>query len=453
MKIQLPKRSILILTSACVGLSLFMSAAQAQRASVTYTIIGPQTRSNIIDHRGVSRSNSSVQTDLSKVPPLPLLKREMPTGYRSLAAAASKNLPANISPTFTSGWLPGTGPQPDPSEVHTLSKDQAAKLNMGGSDFKVYGSAPTNPLNGPYAPFQRWTWYQNYTRQATATIGKLFIDRDGDGIYDGSCTATVIGQRTIATAAHCMDSGGFTGFAYDSWLFCPSWYESSLGVGSSHPSRGCWEGSVGRVSQSWVDTPNGNTDRDFGCIITDPTGDVHNDKVGNITGWVGYTTNWFSYEVPTMEFGYPGESPFRSYHIIVSSSPEWYFVDMTPSDAVYGTSPIEHWSKYIGSDQTGGSSGGPWWMNVRHKLSTAEVPDTDGPSFPTDPYPSTTGGLPDGPFLNGVVSHSRCVNGCFEPPTTTAGTFWQEHGSPDFISWPGDNDDVDDIFGWCLANE
>jgi hypothetical protein len=90
-------------------------------------------------------------------------------------------------------------------------------------------------------------------------------------------------------------------------------------------------------------------------------------------------------------------------------------------------------------------------MSVRHQWDFVAVPDTDGPSYPTDPYPSSTSGIPDGPFLNGVVSHSRCVNGCFEPPTSTAGTFWQEHGSPDFISWGGDTDDVNDNFQLCIG--
>jgi hypothetical protein len=178
---------------------------------------------------------------------------------------------------------------------------------------------------------------------------------------------------------------------------------------------------------------------------------MHNDRVGNITGWVGYTTNWFSYEIPTIEYGYSGESPFRGYHIIASSSPEWYYVDMQPGDSSVGGG-LEHWSKYIGSDQTGGSSGGPWWMNVRHISNSAEAPDTDGISYPTDPYPSASGGIPNGPFLNGVVSHSRCLGFCWEPPTTTYGTFWQEHGSPDFIDWStSDEDDVNDVFQWCIG--
>jgi hypothetical protein len=137
-----------------------------------------------------------------------------------------------------------------------------------------------------------------------------------------------------------------------------------------------------------------------------------------------------------VSWGYPAASPFSGYHIILATSPEWYEVNMTSGDGLV--------SKYMGNDMTGGSSGGPWWMSVGH--NTYEYPDTDG-SWATDP------GSPGGPYLNGVNSHKRCRNGCFTPPTSTSGTFWQEMGSPQFRNTSGDTDESEDIFASCFAQE
>jgi V8-like Glu-specific endopeptidase len=362
--------------------------------------------------------------------PMPMPEYEMPAGASSAAMVAAENGGVeDLVPYVSEGWTPGSGPQPDPTvgyAVATPDLDAAA-----GADFQAYGSPPSNPLSGPYPPFQRWTHYQNYTRQATATIGKLFFT---DGTFNYVCSASVISRRTIATAAHCLHSGGPSGSFYTGWMFCPSYFRAD-GSGGPHPTRGCWSWNYGRVSNAWVSYTGGAADRDYGCLMTASTGTVHSTFVGNITGWTGRAWN-FASQQPMVSWGYPAGAPFSGYHIILATSAEWYEVNMTSGDG--------HVSKYMGNDMTGGSSGGPWWMSVGH--NTYEYPDTDG-SWATDP------GSPGGPYLNGVNSHKRCRNGCFTPPTATAGTFWQEMGSPQFRNTAGDTDESEDIFASCFAQE
>ena len=107
--------------------------------------------------------------------------------------------------------------------------------------------------------------------------------------------------------------------------------------------------------------------------------------------------------VPTRQaefaWGYPAGAPFNGNLIQTVTSTEWYQVNMSPGDAP-GT---DHLSKYIGSDMTGGSSGGPWWISHRHPNFALEIPDTDGQNA-TDPVQN----LSPGPFINGVNSHKRC---------------------------------------------
>ncbi len=422
------KRSILILTLALTGVWLSISGTQA----------GP---AEIYNHQ---TNEPAVATytleELQNARPLPLPEVVMPEGADSQSVILmEKSLQEPALPGYAPGWNPKSGlPKPDPMVTYTITPDHPLyKVATGGVDFQTYGSAPTDPLYGPYSPFQRWTWYGNYVAQWTQVIGRLFFDTNNDGIRDSFCTASVIGPRTIATAAHCLHSGGSSGSWYNRWLFCPSYYAGS-GSGAPHPSRGCWDWSVAVVSLGWF--TSGAIDRDYACLVTSLTGDTIPNRVGYVTGWSGRAFNWASKQ-PIFSWGYPAGTPFPGYHIIVASSPEWYEVDMTAGDGLV--------SKYMGNDMTGGSSGGPWWMSVSHR--TAEYNDTDGFSA-TDP-PGCSGCTPGGPYINGVNSHKRCRTSCFTPPTSTAGTFWQEMGSPQFSGTLGDDDESEDIFAVCYDYE
>jgi V8-like Glu-specific endopeptidase len=337
-------------------------------------------------------------------------------------------LPADAHPTFCRGWKPGRGPQPAPNECIQITTGEGLS-----NELMLYvepqASPPFSPPSSPtdyngYAPFQRWTWFGSYLTYPISTIGKLFFLQNG---VSYSCTASAIQRNTIATAAHCVtdENGNFS----TNWLFCPS-YLYNAGTPGPHPSRGCWAGINAAVSLHWI--LGGDVDYDFGCIVTNPTNTTTGLPVGNVTGWTGRTYNLATRQ-PITAFGYPGDPPFPGYHIIASGSPEWYEVDMEAGGQV---------SKYIGSDQTGGSSGGPWWISMRHPNWSNEYADTDGSDW-TDPGQW----LSTGPFINGVNSHRRCTqDGC--PPGTM---YTQEMGSPKFINTTYGTDESEDIFAACFS--
>jgi hypothetical protein len=123
---------------------------------------------------------------------------------------------------------------------------------------------------------------------------------------------------------------------------------------------------------------------------------------------------------------------FPGNRLITVASTEWYQLNRNAAEAQL--------SKYIGSDMTGGSSGGPWWFNMTH--SNVEFADTDGSNL-TDPFQG--GGSP---LINGVNSHKRCSQaGC-----PAGSIFTQEMGSPQFRSTAGDINESEDVFAVCFAN-
>ncbi|MGH2400759.1 MAG: trypsin-like serine peptidase, partial [bacterium] len=128
----------------------------------------------------------------------------------------------------------------------------------------------------------------------------------------------------------------------------------------------------------------------------------------------------------------PQGAPFAGNRLISTVSTEWYQLNRNASEPQL--------SKYIGNDMTGGSSGGPWWINHTH--SNVEIADTDGSAL-TDPAQGNTA-----PWINGVNSHKRCTTG-----GCPAGTvFTQEMGSPQFRNTVGDINESEDVFAACFNN-
>lgn len=335
------------------------------------------------------------------------------------------------STTREAAWPPGPAtlvpgrPPPDdelsplPHETYELNLDAPTPDALP----QTHGSAPTNPKDGPYGPFQRWSMQGRYDVWPRFIHGKLFFSQYGD---DYICSATVISRSVIATAGHCVSNG--SGTYATNFLFCPGYSQNG-----EMPGVGCWGVRDGVTTSAFHNS--GNVDYDYACLITARTGNQYAGQIGDKTGWAGQAYNFSSMQ-PVMEFGYPAEAPFTGTTIQQVASTEWYEVDMAS-----GGQP----SKYIGSDLTGGASGGGWFLSWRHP--TTEFADTDS-SEATDPA-----GAQNGPYLNGVNSHKRCRSHCGTPPSTTDGIFWQEMGSPVFRRTSSDNQDAYDIFNWCLSKQ
>jgi len=413
---------------AAIVLALATTAAQAQQGGpVTHE--ATESAQAVMEYWTPERMAAAIPLDVPGVVDKGLPRPAAP-------------LPGDARPGFTLGWDPKSGLEPpDPLTRYELDDEQWASFaaHLDGQARAnapdAFGSPPANPVDYPgYGKFARWTWYGNYLTFPTSTIGKLFFTKPGVGNF--VCSATVIGRSTLATAGHCVASiiGG-TPTWHTNLQFCPSYYKGS-GSGAPHPNRGCWSAVAYATTNQWF--YHENFDRDYACIVTATTGTVHANKVGNVTGWIGRAWNWGGTDA-TLAWGYPAGSPFAGYHIITVAANEWYSVNM---DNGGETSPNLS-SKYIGSDMTGGSSGGPWWLGTSHPNPANNYSDTDGVLYT---------GWVGGPWLNGVNSHKRCLASCGTPPSSSSGTFWQEMGSPPFTSSTSDLNDSEDVFAACLAN-
>ena len=227
-------------------------------------------------------------------------------------------------------------------------------------------------------PYQRWTWFGRYTAYPMSTIGKMFFSQGGSNFV---CSGATIHRDRVATAGHCVSNG--SGVFSSNVLFCPSY-----NAGGVNPTRGCWPGLNLATYSAWHNS--GDIDYDLGAIYTGTNGTVHNNSIGNVTGWLGRAWNWSGES--NFSFGYPAANPFPGYHIIACVGPHWYNVNWNNPDPPH--------SKYIGCDATGGTSGGPWILGLGHRAAEYGDPFSDG-----DTDVEGTG------FLNGTNSHRRNFGG------------------------------------------
>jgi hypothetical protein len=354
--------------------------------------------------------------------------RPMPTPLVVLDSAAAAEATSAVEvaapelalPGFAPGWHPRMRPHRDVRYFIPRGHPMYPVTASTEDGFQPqYGPAPANPKDGPYGPFQRYTEFDPIISYPQSTHGKLFFTLPGLGNF--VCSATVVHRNTVFTAGHCNALGGSgAGFATRR-LFCPS-YRNGV-----DPARGCWAVVASKTSAGWL--VNGDPDYDYACLITRPTGTVVASQIGNVTGWLGRAWN-FAHSQAVRTFGYPQAAPFDGNRLLTTQSTEWYSHDFRPGGQT---------SKIIGSDLTGGSSGGSWVMGWNNPGD--EFPDTDG-TLSTDP-----GNL----WIAGVNSHKRCVGDCSSPPTTTTGVFWQEMSSPPFLNTAAP-DESEDILAVCFAN-
>ncbi|WP_202718576.1 trypsin-like serine peptidase [Thiothrix subterranea] len=185
-----------------------------------------------------------------------------------------------------------------------------------------------------------------------SAAGKLFFKVDGDTYV---CSASLIRPGLVVTAAHCVAGFGEDRF-YDNFEFIPAYYNGKAPYGK-------WTAEDVVVFSSYLQgTANCIDgvvcDNDIAVMQMKPAGKTY---PGNKAGWYGIGVDGYSYLdgiVQITQLGYP------------VSHDQGKLMQRTDSVGIVDSDNIDN--TYIGSRQTGGSSGGPWLVNFGQVASLGQ---------------------------------------------------------------------------------
>jgi len=175
--------------------------------------------------------------------------------------------------------------------------------------------------------------------------GKLFFNIGSSTFV---CSASLVKRGVVVTAAHCLaDFGG--GF-YSNWRFVPAYNNGAAPYGT-------WTAASAFVMTSYLNGTDSCAvsgvvcQNDVGVIVLRPQSGAY---AGARTGWLGYGWNGFGFNPSNLalisQLGYPVALDNGG---LMERTDSQAYVDRSLSN-----------NSVIGSLQTGGSSGGPWPVNL-----------------------------------------------------------------------------------------
>lgn len=158
------------------------------------------------------------------------------------------------------------------------------------------------------------------------------------------CSASLIAPRLMITAAHCIFDN-VNQVVFTDFLFAPGYFNGTAPLGA-------WTPVAGLIPQSWIDSAALPHPEDFGVLVLgDLSADGQAVRAGDIAGIYGIIGSDITTHLFHVDFlGYPGNLDGGE---IMQRTGAQTAATFEPNNALYG------------SDQQGGSSGGPYVIDLQ----------------------------------------------------------------------------------------
>jgi V8-like Glu-specific endopeptidase len=278
--------------------------------------------------------SKAIRPDYANAKPMPLPQASAPAEV-IFGKAASTGTPSTVAGTEgtgkeTMGTIPG------------LKLKGSSTQSNSGIESQDYGTGNQVYTTARVDPSSNWT-SKFYPFRIT---GKLYFQIGSDWYV---CSASLIKKGLLVTAAHCVSDYGASTF-YSNWEFIPA-------LKSSFTPFGTWYSSAAYVLNSYYNGTDGCYQygvicpNDVAVIVIAPQSAAY---PGTTTGTYGVGTNGAGFNGSSQalitQLGYP--QSLDSGIIMERTDSQGY------KYSTYSNNTI------IGSAMTGGSSGGPWLVNL-----------------------------------------------------------------------------------------
>lgn len=314
--------------------------------------------------------------------PLPLQQAEPGIDPFPKALEAAE---AALESQSAAGRAPVAGVRANPSNRLFEAQDrEMAALSASADDLDSIAE-PASGSGGGYFTSSRLVPVSADRSYPYSTVGKLFFTIPGKG--DFYCSAAVIRNRIVATAAQCIHSGTSNPGFFTNFEFVPAYRDGVAPFGS-------WEWEFVSVPSTWT-TGNGKLPHaaDFGLIeVEDLVFDGSLRRIGDVVGYLGYATQRLR----------PNHAHLLAYTSSFDGGEKLHQVTakdaktQSPSNVLYG------------SDMRGGSAGGPLiqdfgdnavlvkWVGAISTLNSSAAVKLQGAAIPDSKFTSV---------LNSVCAH------------------------------------------------
>ena len=184
----------------------------------------------------------------------------------------------------------------------------------------------------------------------------------------GYCSATLIRRGVIVTAAHCVQRFGSGASLFSGFQFRPGHYGAAGATASQVAPYGTWNWAALVRSARWANGTDVGTgaarDNDIAVIALGKQG---NTFAGDVAGYLGYGWNNYSFVTSTKTGNqHTGAVSTLGYPFLMDGGAIMQRTD----GPTYTTTLGGAGQLWQGSNLTGGSSGGPWIVNLRSRAAT-----------------------------------------------------------------------------------
>ncbi|GAA4899797.1 V8-like Glu-specific endopeptidase [Stackebrandtia albiflava] len=236
-------------------------------------------------------------------------------------------------------WTPERMREATPLDLLTVEPSEVSADVAKGAPEVV--EATDSPVDTTAIPNTGGEWTGG--GDVVTTAGRVFFTMDGRNASCSGNAVTSDNGNTVLTAGHCVK---YQGSWHTNWVFVPGYHDGQRPYGT-------WTAASTAATPQWVASEDMNYD--VGAAVVNP---LNGQNLTDVVGGQGVAFNQ-PYNLSMYTFGFPAADPYDGEKFIYCSGSTIRDFLLTDDHG-------------MSCDMTGGSSGGPWFVNFDEATGTGQ---------------------------------------------------------------------------------